>query len=98
MTAIYHGASTLEAAAVIMPLDQLQQLSGMQGKVSTIDVRLRPAPAGEAPEKYLKQAQAEIQSAVPGVRAVPAARAGQRQSVCEDLPRLPPGVHRCSRS
>ena len=44
VTAIYHGDSTLEAAAVIMPLDQLQQLSGMEGKVSTIDLRLRPAP------------------------------------------------------
>ena len=82
VTAIYHGASTLEAAAVIMPLDQLQQLSGMGGKVSTIDVRLRPAPAGEAPVKYLKRAQAEIQAAVPGVRAVPAAeRASDNQFV-----------------
>jgi putative ABC transport system permease protein len=33
VTAIYHGASTLEAAAVVMPLDQLQQLSSLQGKV-----------------------------------------------------------------
>ncbi|MFP5207338.1 MAG: ABC transporter permease, partial [Acidobacteriota bacterium] len=28
VTAIYHAASTLEAAAIVMPLDQLQQLSG----------------------------------------------------------------------
>jgi len=82
VTAIYHGASTLEAAAVIMPLSQLQQLSGMEGKVSTIDVRLRPAPAGETPQKYLKSAQAEIQAALPGVRAVPAAeRASDNQFV-----------------
>lgn len=82
VTAIYHGDSTLEAAAVIMPLDQLQQLSGMEGKVSTIDLRLRPAPAGEAPEKYLKRAQAEIQAALPGARAVPAAeRANDNQFV-----------------
>jgi putative ABC transport system permease protein len=82
VTAIYHGASTLEAAAVIMPLDQLQLLSGMEGKVSTLDVRLRPAPAGEANETYVKQAQAAIQSALPGVRAVPAAeRASNNQFV-----------------
>jgi putative ABC transport system permease protein len=82
VTAIYHGASTLEAAAVILPLDELQQLSGMQGKVSTIDVRLRPAPAGEAPQQYLKRAEAEIQAALPGVRAVPAAeRASDNQFV-----------------
>ena len=82
VTAVYHGASTLEAAAVIMPLDQLQALSSLQGKVSTIDVRLRPAPRGEAPEQYMKQAQAEIEAALPGLRAVPAAeRASDNQFV-----------------
>lgn len=73
VTAIYHGASALEAGAVIMPLDQLQQLSSLQGKVSTIHVRLRPAPAGETPDHYLKRAQAAIEAAMPGSRAVPAA-------------------------
>ena len=82
VTGIYHGASALEANAVIMPLDQLQQLSGMQGKVSTIDVRLRPAPSGESPEHYMKRAQAQIEGALPGVRAIPAAeRASDNQFV-----------------
>jgi putative ABC transport system permease protein len=82
ITGIYHGASALEANAVIMPMDQLQQLSGMQGKVSTIDVRLRPAPRGESPEHYMKRAQAEIEGALPGLRAVPAAeRASDNQFV-----------------
>ncbi len=82
VTAIYHGASTLEAAAVVMPLDQLQQLSSLQGKVSTIDVRLRPAPRGETAEQHMKHAQAEIEAALPGMRAVPAAeRAGDNQFV-----------------
>ena len=82
VTAIYHGASSLEAAAVIMPLDQLQQLSSLQGKVSTVDVRLRPAPHGTTAEAYLKQAQTQIERALPGMRAVPAAeRAGDNQLV-----------------
>ncbi len=82
VTAVYHGASTLEAAAVIMPLDQLQQLSSQQGKVSTIDVRLRPAPRGEPAAQYIKSAQAQIEAALPGMRAVPAAeRAGDNQFV-----------------
>lgn len=82
VTGIYHGASALEANAVIMPLDQLQQLSSLQGKVSTIDVRLRPAPLGESPGNYLKRAQAEIEAALPGLRAVPAAeRASDNQFV-----------------
>jgi putative ABC transport system permease protein len=80
--AIYHGGSGLQAAAVIMPLDQLQSLSNLQGKVSTFDVRLRPAPAGEPREHYLKRAQAQIQAALPGLRAVPAAeRAHNNQFV-----------------
>jgi len=82
ITGIYHGESTLEADAIVMPLDQLQLLSGMQGKVSTIDVRLKPAPHGESQEKYIASAQADIQRALPGVRAVPAAtRANDNQFV-----------------
>jgi putative ABC transport system permease protein len=82
VVAIYHGGSALEADAVILPLDQLQQLSSLQGKVSTIHVRLKPAPAGEAPGHYVKRAQAEIESALPGLRAVPAAeRASNNQLV-----------------
>ena len=82
VVAIYHGGSALETGSVILPLDQLQQLSSLQGKVSTIHVRLRPAPAGVAPEKYLKRAEAQIEAALPGLRAVPAAeRAGNNQFV-----------------
>jgi putative ABC transport system permease protein len=79
---IYHGASALEADAVVMPLNRLQQLSSMQGEVSTVDLRLRPAPRGESEERYLKQAQSQIEAALPGVRAVPAAeRASDNQFV-----------------
>jgi putative ABC transport system permease protein len=79
---IYHGASALEADAVVMPLDQLQQLSSMQGEVSTVDLRLRPAPQGESEELYLKRAQARIEAVLPGARAVPAAeRASDNQFV-----------------
>lgn len=82
VTGIYHGSSALEADAVIMPLDQLQQLSGLQGKISTIHVKLRPVPRGESPEKYLKQAERQIEAALPGLRAVPAAeRASDNQFV-----------------
>lgn len=80
--AIYHGGSGLQAAAVIMPLDQLQELSSLQGKVSTFDIRLRPAPAGESQGNYLKRAQTQIEAALPGLRAVPAAeRAHNNQFV-----------------
>jgi putative ABC transport system permease protein len=79
---VYHGGSGLQADAVVMPLDQLQELSSLQGKVSTFDVRLRPAPAGESPEHYLKRAEAQIEAALPGLHAVPAAeRAHNNQFV-----------------
>ena len=82
ITAIYHSASALETDAVIMPLDQLQQLNSLQGKVSTIDVRLYPVPPGESRERYLKRAQAVIEAALPGSRAIPSVeRAGDNQFV-----------------
>jgi putative ABC transport system permease protein len=70
---IYHGGSALEADAVIMPLDQLQQIASMVGKVTAFHVRLRPVPPGETRDHYLKRAQAEIQAALPGLHASPAA-------------------------
>jgi putative ABC transport system permease protein len=73
VTGIYHGGTGLEAAAVIMPLDQLQQISSLQGKVSSFHVRLRPTPSGESREHYLKRAQALIEAALPGLNAAPAA-------------------------
>jgi putative ABC transport system permease protein len=82
VTGVYHGASALEADAVIMPLDELQKLSSVEGKVSTIDVRLKPAPPGEAWDHYMKRAQAQIEAALPGLRAIPAAeRASDNQFV-----------------
>jgi putative ABC transport system permease protein len=73
VTGIYHGGTGLEAAAVIMPLDQLQQISSLQGKVSSFHVRLRPTPADESRDHYLKRAQALIEAALPGLNAAPAA-------------------------
>jgi ABC-type lipoprotein release transport system permease subunit len=42
---IYHGGTALEAGTVIMPLDQLQQLSSLHGKITAFHLRLRPLPA-----------------------------------------------------
>ncbi len=79
---IYHGGTALEAGAVIMPLDQLQTLSGLQGKVSGFHVRLRPEPPGESSDAYLKRAQAQIEAALPGLVAQQAAeRASNNQLV-----------------
>ena len=82
VTGIYHGGTALEAGAIIMPIDQLQLLTSLQGKVSGFHVRLKPAPAGEAAEHYLKHAQQEIEAALPGLNAQGAAdRAANNQFV-----------------
>jgi putative ABC transport system permease protein len=82
ITGIYHGGSALEAGAIIMPLDQMQKLSSLEGKVSGFHVRLRAAPAGEAADHYIKRAQAQIEAALPGLNAQPAAeRATNNQFV-----------------
>jgi len=82
ITGVFHGGSALETGAAILPLDQLQQLSSLQGKATAFHVRLRPVPARESPEHYLQTAQAQIEAALPGLRAVPAAeRASSNQLV-----------------
>jgi putative ABC transport system permease protein len=79
---IFHGGTALETGAVIMPLDQMQQLTSMQGKVSGFHVKLKPAPAGESPAHYMKRAQALIEAAVPGLNAQAASdRASNNQFV-----------------
>ncbi len=79
---IYRGGTALEAGAVIMPLGQLQIISSRQGKVSAFHVRLRPAPSGVTQDEYVKRVAAEIEAALPGVRAEPAAeRAANNQFV-----------------
>ena len=82
VTGVYRGGTALEAGAVILPLDQLQIISSMEGKVSAFHVRLRPSPSGETQDEYVKRAEREIETALPGVRAVPAAqRAANNQLV-----------------
>jgi putative ABC transport system permease protein len=79
---IFHGGSALEAGSVIMPLDQMQIVAGMQGKVTAFHVKLRPVPAGESYEQYVKSASDAIEAALPGTRAYPAAeRAANNQIV-----------------
>ena len=79
---IYRGGSALEAGAVIMPLDQLQNIAGMEGKVTAFHVKLRPVPAGVTQDAYVKQASAAIEAVLPDIKAVPAGeRAANNQLV-----------------
>jgi putative ABC transport system permease protein len=70
---IFHGGTALEDGAVILPLDQMQEISSMEGKVTAFHVKLRAAPSGVSYDDYVKHAEKEIEAAVPGVHADPAA-------------------------
>jgi putative ABC transport system permease protein len=79
---VYHGGSALEAGAVIMPLDQMQKLGSLQGKVTAFHLRLKPPPPGESDKRYLAEVSAEIEKMFPRLRAIPAAeRASNNQLV-----------------
>jgi putative ABC transport system permease protein len=79
---VYHGGSALEAGALIMPVDQLQKLASLEGKVTAFHVRLKAAAPGETPDERLHRAETAIETALPGLRAVPAAeRASNNQLV-----------------
>jgi putative ABC transport system permease protein len=79
---IFRSQSALEAGAIIMPIDQMQSLSGMSGKVTAYHVQLKPAPPGVSPDQWRQQAEDAVASALPGLRAVPAAeRAANNQLV-----------------
>ncbi len=82
LVGIFHGGTALEDGAVILPLDQMQTIASMQGKVTAFHVRLRPTPPGVSYSQYVKQTQTAIESALPGTKAVPAAeRAANNQIV-----------------
>src|SRR3984957_469485 len=82
ITGIFHGGTALETGAVIMPLDQMQNISSREGKVTAFHVRLKPVPAGETYEQYVAKVQKEIEALMPGIRAeAAAARAGNNQIV-----------------
>lgn len=79
---IYRSGSALESGAIIMPIDELQQLSSLQGKVTAFHVQLRPAPPGVSPQQWEQQAENAVSTELPGLRAVPAAeRAANNQLV-----------------
>jgi putative ABC transport system permease protein len=79
---IYRSGSALEAGAIILPLDEMQSLSSMTGKVSAFHVKLKPAPPGVSPADWRQQAEDAVQKALPDLRAVPAAeRASSNQLV-----------------
>ncbi len=53
---IFHGGTALEDGAVIMPLDQMQNISSMEGKVTAFHVKLHPVPDGMSYDDYVKRA------------------------------------------
>jgi len=69
---IFRGGSALETGAAVLPIAQLQRVADLGTKVTAFHVRLKPPASGESPEQHVKKARAEIEAALPGLKAVPA--------------------------
>jgi putative ABC transport system permease protein len=79
---IFRSGSALETGAIILPLDEMQNLSSMTGKVTAFHVQLKPAPPGVTPAQWKQEAEDAVEKDLPGLRAVPAAeRASNNQLV-----------------
>ena len=74
--------SAIETGSAMLPIRQLQKLSDLGNKVTAFHVKLaRPRP-GQSTKDQMQSARAAIESAFPGLRAVPARdRASNNQIV-----------------
>jgi len=70
---VFRAQDAFSTSSALLPLHQLQQLSGLGGKGAGFDLRLRPPSPGESPEDHLRRAQLTIESQLPGLKAMPAA-------------------------
>jgi len=78
---IYHGGSALEAGAVICRGSDAKAGS-LEGKVTAFMCGCGPAPNGRGTRTLFGEGAAQIETALPGLRAVPAAeRASNNQLV-----------------
>jgi putative ABC transport system permease protein len=79
---IFRSGSALETGAIILPIDEMQNLSSMTGKVTAFHVQLKPAPPGVTAAQWKQEAEDAVEKDLPGLRAVPAAeRASNNQLV-----------------
>jgi putative ABC transport system permease protein len=79
---VFRGGSALEAGAAVLPLDQLQKLSDLGGKVTAFHVHLRKVAGEELSPQRIQEARAAIEAACPGLKALPASmRARNNQLV-----------------
>jgi putative ABC transport system permease protein len=70
---IFRGGAAFQEGGALMPLPQLQRLADLGTKVTGFHVRLRPPESGESAKEHVQKERLLIESALPGLRAVPAA-------------------------
>ena len=82
ITGIYHGGSGAGGGRAHYAPGATAEAEQSGRQVTAIHVRLRPAAPGESPDAHVHRAEAQIEAALPGLRAVPAAeRARNNQLV-----------------
>jgi len=73
VVAIFRGGAAFQVGGALMSIRQLQRLADMGTKVTAFHVRLRPPEYGESVQEHVQRARLLIESALVGVKAVPAA-------------------------
>jgi putative ABC transport system permease protein len=81
ITGIFLG-SAIETGSAMLPIGQLQRLSDLGNKVTAFHVKLGHPRPGESVDEQMRRARANIDAALPGLRAVAARdRASNNQIV-----------------
>jgi len=70
VVAVYRSVGIPENSGAVVPLHQMQRISDLGSKVVGFNVRLRAPAAGQPIEEHFRIAQATIESALPGLRAM----------------------------
>jgi len=82
VTGVFHGSSALETGGAVMSITSLQKLADLGDKVTAFHVRLKPGAPAESLDQRIQRARKTIESALPGLKAVPASdRAANNQLV-----------------
>ncbi len=81
VTAIFRGVSAFETGGALMPLRQLQRISDLGQNVTAFHVQFRRNTTAESEEARMQRVRNQIQSMLPGVKAVAAAEMARSNQV-----------------
>lgn len=78
---VYRGVSAFETGGALMPLRQAQELSDLGRNVTAFNLRLRELTTGEDPDARTARVRKQIETLLPGVKAVGASAMARNNQV-----------------